>query len=86
MEEAKDMIMTLLADNGYVVSQKRRVIIDILCKKKYIQSVDDFWWDIRRQHNISWATVYNTIRLLVQIGCIIRADTESRQQQFTLCV
>lgn len=75
-----------MTDNGYVVSEKRLIIIDVLCKIKHIQSVDDFWWTIRRQHNISWATVYNTIRLLVQIGCLIPTDAESRQQQFELCI
>ena len=86
MDDAKDMIMTLLAENGYVLSRKRLVIINLLCKKRYIESVDDFWWDIRRHHEVSWATVYNTIRLLVEVGCIMPLTSGTRQQQFKLCI
>ena len=83
-EQAKNTILALLIDKGYIVSQQRRIIIDSLCDRQYIGSVDDFWFYLRQEHRISWATVHKTIRLLVDIGCVAPIFCKDRQQHFVL--
>ncbi|MBL1407254.1 transcriptional repressor [Sphingobacterium faecale] len=84
MEQTKASILSLLADQGYLISQQRRIIIDTLCKTQYIGSVEDLWVTIRSSHNVSWATVHKTVRLLEHLGCIIRTTVYDRHQQYTL--
>lgn len=85
MEQAESTILAMLADQGYLISQQRRIIIDTLCKIQNIGSVEDFWVAIRENHNVSWATVHKTVRLLEHLGCIVRTGVYNRHQQYTLC-
>lgn len=84
MEETHSTIENRLTDKGYIISQHRRIIIDHICKIKCIENVDDFWISIRQQHTISWTTVYNTLRLLKELGYVHSVKVDNRQQ-FNLC-
>ena len=78
----------MLADQGYLISRQRRIIIDTLCTIQNIGSIEDFWIIIRASHHVSWATVHKTVRLLEHLGCIVRTSVRTsacnRHQQYTL--
>ncbi|WP_437921300.1 hypothetical protein [Sphingobacterium sp. LRF_L2] len=78
-------ILGALADHGYLVSQKRQVIVAYLCRLRSIENVDEFWLGIRKEHAVSWATVRNTIRLLIEIGYLVPKQGNSNYQGFDLC-
>lgn len=84
MEDVSSAIQQIMASRGYFVSRKRQIIIDQLCMFKYIENIDDFWIRIRQNHTISWATVRNTIRLLIDLECLIPLDKAATQQGFDL--
>ncbi|MFD2556490.1 transcriptional repressor [Sphingobacterium tabacisoli] len=86
MEQTKATILTMLTDQGYMISQQRRIIIETLCNIQCIGSVEDFWVTIRARHHVSWATVHKTVRLLEHLGCIVRTKVYNRHQQYTLAI
>lgn len=64
----EEQIINELKARGYILSGKRLIIIQELCRRNRIDSAEDFWLSIREQHGISWATVYTNLRLLVKTG------------------
>ncbi|SEK76800.1 transcriptional repressor [Parapedobacter koreensis] len=78
------IILTRLADGGYVISQQRRVLIEEVCKAQAIPDVEAFWIQLRSRHPISWSTVYNGLKLLAQLGLLERKAAGTRNQAYRL--
>lgn len=84
MEAIQNNILSLLASEGYVISPKRRLIVAALCRERQIDDVEAFWIALRKQHAISWSTVFTTFRLLERTGCLIRTFGDKRNQHYIL--
>lgn len=80
----ENLIVSFLHDKGLSVSKQRAIIINELCKYPEIDSVDNFWLDLRKNYSISYATTYSTIRFLNKHGVLEKYKTDSRSSTFRL--
>ncbi|SEM00124.1 Ferric uptake regulator family protein [bacterium A37T11] len=82
----KSRITASLEKEGHLISPQRRVLIDALCEAREITNVEDFWLQLRKQHHISWSTVYSNINLLVRKGWLIREGSGVRNYTYHVVV
>lgn len=67
-----EKIYKTLINRGYIISSQRKVLIEALCEQRKIKNIEAFWMDLRLSHGISWATVYSNMRLLIEIGLVMK--------------
>ncbi|MCS3552871.1 MULTISPECIES: hypothetical protein [unclassified Sphingobacterium] len=84
MKNSLNQILAKLTDQGYMISQRRHIIIAALCRAQKIESIDDFWYELRKKHHIGWSTVHTTVRLLISLGCLLPLHTQNKQGHFLI--
>ena len=76
MESAHKKLQNQLSNSllrkGYHISKQREIIIEALCKEQEIKNIELFWLNLRREHAISYATVYKNIGILLQHGWLVK--------------
>lgn len=80
----KEKITDSLLKRGYVISPQRKILIAALCEEQEIADVEKFWITLRSQHDISWATVYNNIKLLIHSGWILREGNSAQKSIYRI--
>jgi|GEM_PF-5322139 len=82
MERLSQIMFTRLADDGYLISPQRRVLVEEVCKEQAIPDVEAFWIRIRSRSSISWSTVHNGLKLLVRLGLLERQAEGARNYAY----
>lgn len=72
-------IIKAMKNQGLVVTEQRMCIIEAVCRIRFIADVEVFWLDLRASRPVSWATIYNTLRVLTECGILQR---ERRGRRF----
>lgn len=67
-----EKIFKMLAKRGHMISSQRKILIEALCEQKKIENIETFWMALRTRHGISWATVYSNMRLLINMGLVMK--------------
>lgn len=55
-----------------MISAQRKILIEALCEQRKIDNIESFWMALRVSHGISWATVYANMRLLIDMGFVMK--------------
>lgn len=74
-------IIRVLEKRGFRITESRMRVIRAICLAGgFIANVEIFWLGLRAVQPISRATVYNTVRLMVQSGIL---QGEYQEHRFT---
>ncbi|WDF70722.1 transcriptional repressor [Sphingobacterium oryzagri] len=73
-----ERIISAMQEKGIIISQKRIWIVEAICRAGNVCDVEEFWLSLRKRHPISWATTYNTLRVLHDYGILEKEVSGSK--------
>jgi len=71
-------IIEVMKNQGLMITEQRMWIIEAVCQARVIADIEAFWLDLRAIRPISWATIYNTLRILTECGILQKESRGSR--------
>lgn len=80
----QNQIISRMIDKGIKVSKKRIWIVEEVYQVKFITNVEEFWMHLRSIRPVSWATTYNTLRILSEYGIIEKINKDSKAIAYRL--
>ncbi|MGO1520795.1 MAG: hypothetical protein ACTHZ1_07460 [Sphingobacterium sp.] len=80
----KNSILKFLADRGVIISRQRAWIIGAICRSPVIPDVEQFWINLRRSKQVSWATTHSTFRVLNEMGIVEKFRHDRRNSGYKL--
>src|SRR5262245_12868883 len=82
-EDLKARWRTFLADHGLNTTQQRELIVDLFLRSRDHISIDDLLSRVRKRNKkVGYATVYRTLRLLVESGLANQRQFGDGQARF----
>lgn len=82
----KEDIIDELRQNGYRITKKRKLIIDVILKNQYTSCKEIYCETVKEDPSIGIATVYRTLRCLEDIGVIDRKNLYKVSHDYTDCL
>lgn len=74
MKEQEEKVIRKLKENGYRITQQRRILLDILFGETCASCKEIYYRAAARDKTIGMATVYRMINILEEIGAISREN------------
>ncbi|MDR2284142.1 MAG: transcriptional repressor [Sphingobacterium sp.] len=65
-----DQLSRSFEEQGYVLTAKRKSIVDYICAQEEIADIEEVWMTLREKEKISWATVYTSVKVLKRLGWV----------------
>lgn len=72
----KEAILALLKENGFRLTEQRRLIVDVIVNEEYSCCKEIYILAHKKDSSIGIATVYRMINVLEEIGAISRKNIE----------
>jgi Fur family ferric uptake transcriptional regulator len=82
----KETILDELRQNGYRITKKRKLIIEIILKNQYTSCKEIYCETIKEDPSVGIATVYRTLRCLEDVGVIDRKNLYKVSHDYTDCL
>lgn len=73
-----------MLEKGIRLSKKRMWIVQEVYQVGFIENVEEFWIHLRAIRQVSWATTYNTLRILSEYGIIEKINIDSKSIAYRL--
>jgi len=80
----EDIILDTLRQRSIKISSKRAWIVQEVCAMKTIKDIECFWLVLRSKRQVSWATIYSTLRLLNENGFLHKTNVGQRAVAYNL--
>ncbi|WP_293916163.1 MULTISPECIES: transcriptional repressor [unclassified Sphingobacterium] len=78
-------ILETVHASGHKLTRQREIVIQMICKLKIIDDVEQIWLRLKDEFDIALATIYSTIKLLCSLGLMgVKYQTDTRKRIYRL--
>ncbi|MGJ1430334.1 transcriptional repressor [Sphingobacterium spiritivorum] len=78
-------ILETVHASGHKLTRQREIVIQMICKLKIIDDVEQIWLRLKDEFDIALATIYSTIKLLCSLGLMgVKYQTDTRKRIYQL--
>jgi Fe2+ or Zn2+ uptake regulation protein len=74
------VIADTLKEHNIQLTRQRQEIITGMCSLRKVADAESLWMYLRHQRKVSVASVYSTLKILIQLGIVFKNSTDDTRK------